>query len=206
MQPLLCAAIRDTIFEELLEKKYNTVVIDPPWNIEIEKNGFSRNDKHRAPTEMPYQTMTLDEIKQFPISDFANIGAHVYCWTTNKRLRDAFDVLQAWGVNFHIVINWLKTDGMAPAMGYVYGAEYCLLGFFGRPMQKFTSIGALNWLKTKHNGPGEHSKKPDAFYRLVEKMSPEPYIDIFSRQRRYGWESWGNEVPEVIPPIEDYTF
>jgi N6-adenosine-specific RNA methylase IME4 len=137
--------------------------------------------------------LTLDEIKSFPLASLAEVGAHVYLWTTNKFLRSAFDVLDAWGCRFHLCMPLVKSSGIAPCCGYVFAAEYCLLAFYGKPMKKFTGIGKLNWMKTNPLA-GTHSRKPDAFYNLIEAMSPGPYLDCFARQQRPQWTCWGNEV------------
>lgn len=175
---------------KLPNKKYNTVVIDPPWPISM--TGKMKIDNKRA-SKLPYKTMTIDEIGNFPIGNVCNRGAHVYIWTTNKMLRITFDILKEWGVNFHLVMPMIKPCGIAPCMGYVFASEFCLLGFYGKPMQKFTSMGKLNWVKS-HPVAGKHSTKPDDFYKLVEEMSPEPRIDIFARRRRRDWDVWGNET------------
>ena len=173
------------------DKKYNTIVIDPPWNISL--TGKVNRRENRA-EKLPYKTMSLQEIKDISISKIANIGCHVYCWTTNKMLKETFNILESWGVRFHLVISMVKPSGIAPCMGYVFATEFCLLGFYGKPMQKFTSIGELNWFK-QFNKAGNHSVKPDEFYRIVEKMSPAPRIDIFARQKRKDWDVFGDEVP-----------
>lgn len=177
------------MFEEI-KQKYNTIVIDPPWDISM--TGKVNRRENRA-TELPYKTMSLQEIKDMPIDNIANIGCHVYCWTTNKMLRNTFDVLKSWGVRFHLVISMVKPSGIAPCMGYVFATEFCLLGFYGKPMQKFQKIGELNWFKA-FNKAGNHSCKPDEFYRIVEKMSPKPMIDVFARKTRIGFDIWGDEI------------
>ena len=178
--------------ENFPTKKYNTIVIDPPWNITM-SGKVKRGREHRK-TALTYKTMSLEEIKyKIPISQIANKGCHIYCWTTNKMLRETFNVLEEWSVNFHLVLVMVKPSGIAPAMGYVFGSEFCLLGFYGKPMQKFLNIGKLNWIQNL-NGDGKHSVKPDKFYELVEAMSPAPRIDIFARRKREGWDVYGNEV------------
>ena len=169
------------------DKKYNTVVIDPPWEISL--TGTVKRE-NRAKT-LPYKTMTLSEIKELPIQSIINTGGHLYLWVTNKTLRDGYDVLDAWGIRFHLVLPLVKPSGIAPCMGYVFASEFCLLGFAGKPMQKFTSIGALNWFNHKTR---VHSTKPDEFYTVVERMSPSPRIDMFARRQRIGWDAWGDEV------------
>lgn len=40
---------------------------------------------------------------------------------------------------------------------------------------------------------GKHSAKPEAFLDLVEALSPGPYVELFARRDRLGWDTWGNE-------------
>ncbi len=176
-------------------KKYNTIVIDPPWDIGIKKVRLKR--RPNTANKLPYKVMTLNEIKNIPIHQIANKGCHVYCWTTNKMLNKTFDVLKEWNVNFHLVMVLVKPSGIAPCMGYVFGTEFCLLGFYGKPMKKFLNIGKLNWFKG-FNTSGNHSSKPDNFYKLVEIMSPSPRIDIFARQNRKNWDVFGDEIPKSL--------
>lgn len=184
--------------------KYNTIVIDPPWEI-----GIIRLSKtwHR-PDTIPYQTMSLEEITKFPIGDFANDGAHIYCWATNKTLpKVTGEIFSAWGVTYYLTIPMIKPSGILLGNGFISACEFCVLGAYGKPMQPFKKAAVLNWLKNNNSIPRKnrlHSRKPREFYSLVERVSPQPYIDIFSRQRRYGWDSWGNEVPEQTPTIEQF--
>ena len=106
------------MFEEI-NKKYNTIVIDPPWNISM--SGKVKRGREKRAESLKYKTMSLQEIRSIPIKNIANKGCHVYCWTTNKMLKDTFDVLESWGVNFHLVMVMVKPSGIAPAMGYVIG-------------------------------------------------------------------------------------
>lgn len=178
---------------KLPNKKYNTIVIDPPWPISL--TGKVKRRENRA-EELPYKTMTMEQIEEIPISKIANKGAHIYCWTTNKMIRDTFDIIKEWGVRFHLVMPFVKPSGIAPAMGYIFASEFCLLGFYGKPMKKFTNIGELNWLKG-FNKAGNHSTKPNEFYDKVKKMSPAPRIDVFARALHNGFDAWGDEKKET---------
>jgi len=170
--------------------KYNTIVIDPPWQVRMGAIPKCRPNRAR---ELPYKTMTTEQIKQFPIKEFANEGAHVYLWATNSKVIEALEVLREWEVRFHLIMPLVKPTGMTPLLtGYKFAAEYCILGFYHPPMQKFIGSGKLNWIKG-FNKAGQHSSKPDEFYKLVETMSPGPRIDIFSRKKREGWDQHGDE-------------
>lgn len=170
--------------------KYNTVVIDPPWPLSM-ANGNKR--RKNSAKKLPYETMTLKEIESFPISDFCEKGCHVYLWTTNKFLRKSFEVFDKWGIKFHLILTAVKPSGLCPNMGYTFATEFCLLGFYGSPALKWKAISCLNWFEI-FNTKGKHSRKPDVFYDKVERMSHAPYIDIFSRKNRKGWDSYGDEI------------
>jgi N6-adenosine-specific RNA methylase IME4 len=47
-----------------------------------------------------------------------------------------------------------------------------------------------SWFNWKRS---EHSAKPEAFIDTVEQVSPPPYVELFSRRHRLGWDVWGNE-------------
>ncbi len=183
---------------KLPNKKYNTIVIDPPWNITMTGKNTTRPNRAR---ELPYKTMTFYELKQFPIHQIANQGSHIYLWATNKTLKDAFTLLSSWGVNFHLVLVWTKPSAIAPCFAYKFATEFLLLGFYGKPMQKFIGKGKLNWI-THFTKPGEHSMKPEKMYDLIREMSAEPRIDIFSRREINGFDCWGNEAPLKV---EDFV-
>ena len=45
---------------------------------------------------------------------------------------------------------------------------------------------------------GRHSAKPDLFMDLIETMSPGPRLEMFAREKRLGWDSWGDEIASDI--------
>lgn len=174
-----------------LNRKYNTIVIDPPWNIKL--TGKVKRRENRAEA-LPYNTLSIEKIKSINVPDVCEIGAHVYLWTTNSTLFDAYEILKHWGIRFHLMLTMVKPSGIAPCMGYQFATEFCLLGFYGKPMQKFLSCGKKNWLQHQ-NHAGKHSTKPDSFYDLVKSMSPSPRLDVFARSYHPGFQPWGDEAP-----------
>ena len=172
--------------------RYNTVVIDPPWEISLTGKVKLRPNRR---VELPYKTMTLEEIKDFPIDEFANNGAHIYMWITNKMLRHSWDIFTSWNVNYHLTLPWVKPNGIAPCFAYKFASEFLILGFYRKPMQKFSRGGKLNWIKASS---GKHSEKPEVFYRLIEEMSPGPRIDVFARKRHDGFDAYGDEIEPMV--------
>ena len=147
---------------------------------------------------MPYPTMTLAEIAAMPVSGVADKDAHLYLWTTQAWLRESYRVLDAWGYKQGAILVWSK-----PPKGvcgtYVCSTEYCIFGRRGNLAHKRRQLGTcFEWPRAGH------SAKPEAFLDMVESVSPPPYLEMFARRQRLGWDTWGNEAlnhVELVPHI-----
>ncbi len=56
--------------------------------------------------------------------------------------------------------------------------------------------GVVFWRQRylRGNGGKEHSAKPEGFMDLVERVSPEPRLEMFARRARLaGWDYWGDQ-------------
>ena len=194
--------------------QYATIVADPPWKVgagpagapyTLDEDGIQRWDKVSRPSRpLAYQSMTVDEIKALRVADVAAADAHLYLWTTNGYLRDAFDVVKAWGFQYSTTLVWAKNI-MGGGLGGAYGisTEYCLFCRRGT----LAAIGRVkgtwfNWKRPYKGGYPNHSAKPPEFFAMVDQVSPGPYLEMFARDRRFGWDSWGNEVDSVSLPLE----
>lgn len=190
-------------------RRYGCVVADPPWqtnagrtigNYEIAKDGqqlFGVRDPKARP--LPYPAMTLVEIMACrpPVAD----QAHLYLWTINRWLREAFDVMEAWGFSYSATLVWAKNP-IGGGLGGCYGlaTEYCLFGRRGSRMDE-GRVGRnwWNWRRPyDERGKPKHSAKPQEFYEMVEAVSPAPRLEMFARAPREGWDVWGNEVESNV--------
>jgi N6-adenosine-specific RNA methylase IME4 len=180
--------------------QYRTIVADPPWRYNRKWNNGANAAKSFAgrggALPMPYSEMTLAQIAALPVASLADPeGAHLYLWTTNKYLGDAFGVVKAWGFTCGQVLVWAKTPG-GNALGDAFTSTtefilFCRRGKI-RPLRRINSTW-FNWNRTSI-----HSRKPEAFQDLVEQVSPGPYLELFARRKRLNWDSWGNEVESDI--------
>lgn len=187
---------------------YRTIVIDPPWRYTVTQglpNRCAETGKGRRvrPTaEGQYDTMTNDDIAALPVADLAADQAHLYLWCTNPHLfgtglRGAsrgpapVEMMQAWGFTYITLLTWHKLG--APGMGFYFrgDTEHVLFGVKGR-LAIPPEIRVSNFFAAHRT---VHSAKPDRFYEIVERVSPGPYLEMFARRRRYGWDVWGNEAP-----------
>jgi N6-adenosine-specific RNA methylase IME4 len=176
--------------------RYRTIVADPPWDYgEGFVNGPARGVGWSNGKPLPYQPMTVEAIADLPVEQWAHPGgAFVFLWTTNRYLPDAFDVLAAWGFRYRQTLVWAKGDA-SPFAGAVApnSAEYLLVGRRGGARREGTwpsSVIAAN--------RGDHSAKPDVFGDLIEAVSPGPYLELFARRQRLGWDTWGDEALEHV--------
>jgi N6-adenosine-specific RNA methylase IME4 len=168
--------------------KYKTIYIDPPWNL-------SGGGKIKRGADKHYPLMTNQEIldmKDF-ITELSDDQCHMYMWVTNNFLEFGLEVLKHWGFMYITNIVWVKNS---IGTGQYFRGQHEILLFArkGNPMP----------FKHKKNIPSvvfadklEHSKKPKQFYTIIEKVSYPPYIEIFARNKRHGWDNWGNEVDDV---------
>ena len=184
--------------------KYRTIVADPPWEYpegwgripggQGEKMAVRRGElpRMRERKPLPYPAMSLDAIRALPVRELAADGCHLYLWTTNRWLPEAFGVLDAWGFRYGQTLVWAKTPmGLGPGGTFAQSTEYVLTARRGslRSLRRVDSTW-FNWPRMDRS----HSRKPDAFLDLVESVSPEPRIELFARRQRLGWDTWGNEA------------
>lgn len=201
------------LFQEKPTKQYRTLVADPPWRYDAPAYGYG--------ADANYPTMTIPELMNMPVGLWAYEDlAHLYLWTTNSFIVDAFKIAKAWGFEPKTVITWIKRKPV--------GDQWQGMGRYFRGTTEqvvFATRGNMNTLRGDHvnfietaaaaeeglaffAARGAHSEKPSAFYDLVARMSPGPYLDVFARKQRFllgdeavVMDTWGNEcfIPDGLP-------
>jgi len=130
----------------------------------------------------------VEDICALPVSEWASPDSHLYLWVTNGFLRQGFSVMEGWGFDYKTCLTWAK-----PQLGlgnyFRCATEFILFGVRGS--LPTTSRSTRNWFEAPR---GKHSVKPEEFYQLVEKASPGPYLELFARSPRPGWDRWGVEA------------
>lgn len=182
------------VFAEL-SPPYSTIVADPPWDLASINSGWKhRPHDPRSLYGIGYSTLSLDQIASMPVRGLASKqGAHLYLWTVTAVLRHSFAIVEAWGFRPKQVLVWAK-PGLPPGRRFRQSCEYVIFGTRG-PNLPITRNDIGTWFPWPRNGP--HSTKPAAFFDLVEEVSPGPYVELFARQLRLGWDSWGHGYEAV---------
>lgn len=188
--------------------QYATIVADPPWKVGagralvgyvMEGDKQIWNPASNASRKLSYPSMSVDEIAALKVP--AADDAHLYLWTINKYLRESFDVAQAWGFVYSTMLVWAKNP-KGNGLGGTYGisTEFCLFCRRGTlATRQDIPTTWFNWKRPyDERGKPKHSAKPPEFYAMVDQVSPGPYLEMFARERRMGWDAWGNEVKSDV--------
>jgi N6-adenosine-specific RNA methylase IME4 len=176
--------------------EYRTIVADPPWTPDLGGDWGARVDKARP--QKFYDVMPLSDIVALQVPSAPQ--SHLYLWCLTQHVDWGYQVSRAWGFEPVTLLTWCK-----PGLGvgrFRCNTEHVLVarkgsrhgnpfGQGGRHAQA-TSGTYFDWPR------GRHSAKPLAFYELVEQLSPGPYLEMFARDRRLGWDAWGNEVDSDV--------
>lgn len=173
--------------------KYRTLVADPPWHYD-KAGGYSWRGGLPSGDARPmlgYGTMQVNEIAALPVAGMAESDAHLYLWTTQRYLLDAHTIAAAWGFAPAKVLVWCKPPtGFSVGGAFGNSCEFVL--FCRRGSLKTLTRVPRDWFEWPRRGG--HSVKPEAFLDIVEQVSPGPYLELFARRQRLGWDTWGNEA------------
>lgn len=182
------------------DKKYETIYCDPPWRFQNRTGKVAPEHKRLN----RYDTMSLDEIKNMPIEEITAEKCHLYLWVPNALLPEGIEVLKAWGFDYKTNIIWEKVrkdgepDGRGVGFYFRNVTEVLLFGIKGSPNRTLDPARSqVNLIRTQKR---EHSRKPDEMVELIERCSPGPYIELFARGDRPGWDMWGNQADESYEP------
>lgn len=181
----------------LPEKKYKTIVIDPPWD--IRSVGDEHHLKFKVKDKLPYMVQSDEDMYGFPINDFADEECQLFLWVTHTTLPLGLELLKYWGFKYHCVITWDKTKGVV-ICGINRRTELIIYGYKGKQNLKLKGVSLPTFFREDST---VHSRKPQIFYQMLCRSTPEPRIDVFARKRHHGFDAWGNQV-ENVPTIENW--
>jgi N6-adenosine-specific RNA methylase IME4 len=165
---------------KLPEGEFEVVVMDPPW-------AYGRKyDPETSRAANPYPEMSQADLLQ--LTPPCGNDAVLFMWTTHQFIWDAKELLDKWGFVYKAAIVWDKGK-MGMGHWLRMQCEFCLVGIRGKP----------TWANTKYRDiirepRREHSRKPEAFYEMVEDITTGRRVEFFAREQRKGWSTYGNDT------------
>ena len=172
------------------ERKYAAILADPPWQFKVWGELGKTNSAEITPT------LDLAEIKKLPVADLAAEHCCLFLWVTMPMLPQTLEVIEAWGFTYKTcAFTWVKQNrggpGFFTGQGYwtLANPELCLLATKGEPMRLGTDVHQLVVAPV-----AVHSRKPDEVAARIERLVAGPYLELFARRPRDGWDAWGNQA------------
>lgn len=169
------------------DKKYGAVMLDPPW-------AFKTYDgKDLVPTQgaQPYDTTQLNEIAGLPIPRILAGNAALFLWDNDSLPRTLPFLAEAWGLRIATKNVFVWDKGERIGMGYYTRkqAEVCHLLVRGKPKVKAHDVRQV--IREPRR---EHSRKPEDARTRIEALFDGPYLEVFGRQSRPGWDVIGDQA------------
>lgn len=183
-------------------KRYRTIVADPPWPFEWNGGGAyrvngrgERHLNHRFKKGLEYEVMSIDDIAKLPVRELADDQAHLFLWIPDCHLIEGHGatIARAWGFDPGRLLIWRKKGyglGRFPRPGHE-ALIVCKRGAL--PFAVADAHSVQDWKQPYENGARKHSAKPDGALDLIERASPGPYLELFARRARFGWDYWGDQ-------------
>ncbi len=162
---------------------YDVLVIDPPWPV-----GFPMRETRPNQLGFDYLPMTVEQIHALTLPTAE--ACHVWLWTTQRFLPEAFACLTSWQLSYICCFVWHKAGGMQPVGLPQLNCEFALYARKGAPPFVATTDFFTCFQAPRH----EHSAKPDAFYALVRRVTAGRRLDMFNRRPIAGFDGWGTET------------
>jgi N6-adenosine-specific RNA methylase IME4 len=193
---------------------FSCLVADVP--LQFSSNSPSRPGRNAM---RHYRCLSAEELSTLPVGDIAAPDAWLFFWATGPCLPQAFSIIAAWGFKYSgsgfvwiklrraYDTNQLRLVSIAEAdlhtgLGHTTrkNAEFCLLARRGRPQRLAADVREVVLEPVR-----EHSRKPTEVYRRIERFCAGPRIELFARERRPGWVSWGDEIDrfDAVPGPRD---
>jgi N6-adenosine-specific RNA methylase IME4 len=194
---------------------YGAILADPPWRFRtwnkreaVQKIG-SKTTYLSSATH--YNTVPIEDIRALPVGALAATDCSLFLWVTWPNLLDALSVIEAWGFAFKTcAFCWTKAhagqlemfeQSIPDQMGLGYwtraNTEPCLLATRGKPKRLNADVRQAIIEPRR-----EHSRKPRGVHERIERLVAGPYVELFARARRPGWDAWGNEVDKFREAAE----
>lgn len=177
---------------------YEIILADPPWR--FASNSAAKPGKNAMGH---YECLPLPEIKSLPVAEVAARDALLLMWTTAPFAQLSWDVLSEWGFKYVSQMVWVK--------------DRVGTGFWARNRHEIVYIAKRGRFPCPRPAPfpdsviegqqRQHSRKPDRLHEMIDAAWPSAAkLEMFARESRAGWATWGNETGRFdLPPEVSFS-
>lgn len=176
------------------QHRYGAIYADPPWHF---RNWSAKGTGRNAVSH--YDCLDFEALSALPVGELAAEDAVLFLWAIDPLLPRAFDLIRAWGFEYKTVgFYWVKLNASKrhdadffTGLGYWTRAnpEQCLLATRGKPKRKARDVRRLVVEARR-----QHSRKPDSVRERIERLVSGPYLELFARETKRGWDCWGDQA------------
>src|SRR5262249_16638846 len=149
----------------------------------------------------------MEEAFAFPLEVLMARDSGCFLWATSPMLDQQIALMKSFQFRYIGCIPWAKESKnsghldtedpdhkwhFGPASWFQKAAEFLIAGASGSP----TLLDGRKSMRNLLYAPftGIHSQKPIQQYEIVETLLPGPYLELFSRTTRTGWDVFGDEA------------
>jgi len=192
-------------FVELRRGYYGAIVADPASKFKSYTSIQSQNPQSRRDNERHYRVMDFAALAALPVKELAvPAGCHLFLWTSGPFLPQALRLIEAGGFKYSTrAFTWLKTKRSWASGDPLTESDFPVgLGLTTRAQSEVVLLARRGNCRRRRKDVRElilaprreHSRKPDEFYRRVEMYCDGPFVDLFAREQRPNWSTWGDET------------
>jgi N6-adenosine-specific RNA methylase IME4 len=180
---------------------FSVLYVDPPWQ-------YSARVSESKSIEQQYPTLSIAELCALNVPSITAPRAVLYLWVTAPMIKEALQLLDAWGFVYKSQAVWIKGRNGA-GMGHYWRVDHELLfvatkGNFGPSDPEVRVSSVLEYPR------GRHSEKPRDVREYLDSLysrDEHPRVELFARETAEGWVSIGNEIDgrdirEVLNPTK----
>lgn len=169
--------------------RFDVIMADPPWSFKAwSAKGYGKS------AQQHYDCMGPDQLAALDLASVAEKDCVLWLWATWPMLNEAQAMLVTWGFRYSTGGAWhKKTKHGKTQFGTGHrlrsACEPFLIATRGNPK---TTKGVRNLIEGLVR---EHSRKPEEAYRACEELMPGARrLDLFGRETRPGWTTWGDQA------------
>lgn len=170
---------------------YKTILMDPPW-AEYGGGKIKRGADRHYPLIRDVSAIVNLVVLWSGYWNPDPEGCHLYCWVTNNHLKQGLELVEQLGFSYVTNLVWVK-DRIGLGQYFRGQHELCLFARMGQTMLPRDRTVPTVILEPRR----QHSQKPEGLVAAIERVSPGPYLELFARAPRAGWDVWGNEVVTI---------